>query len=32
MGRQKKDKWISWSDMSEEEKSEFFRNKPFKIK
>ena len=27
-----KDKYISWSDMSEEEKAEFFKSNPFKIK
>ena len=27
-----KDEYISWSDMSEEEKAEFFMSDPFKIK
>lgn len=27
-----KAEWISWSDMSEEEKAEFFKSNPFKIK
>lgn len=27
-----KDEWISWGDMSEEEKAEFFKCEPFKIK
>ena len=27
-----KDKWISWGNMSEEEKAEFFKSNPFKIK
>ncbi len=32
MSKAEKDIYISWGDMSEEEKAEFFRNKPFKIK
>lgn len=27
-----KEKWISWNDMSEEEKADFFKSNPFKIK
>lgn len=27
-----KEEWISWSDMSEKEKAEFFKSNPFKIK
>ena len=27
-----KDEYISWGDMSEEEKAEFFKSNPFKIK
>lgn len=27
-----KKEWISWGDMSEEEKAEFFKSDPFKIK
>ena len=27
-----KDEYISWNDMSEEEKTEFFKSKPFTIK
>lgn len=27
-----KEKYISWGDMSEEEKAEFFKSPPFKIK
>jgi hypothetical protein len=27
-----KEEWISWGDMSEEEKAEFFKSNPFKIK
>ena len=27
-----KEEWISWNDMSEEEKAEFFKSNPFKIK
>lgn len=28
----KVEEYISWSDMSEEEKAEFFKSNPFKIK
>jgi hypothetical protein len=27
-----KEEWISWDDMSEEEKADFFKSNPFKIK
>ena len=27
-----KEEWISWSDMSEEEKAKIFKSNPFKIK
>jgi len=32
MCRTEKDMYISWSDMSEKEKAEFFKSPPFKIK
>lgn len=32
MSKAKKDMYISWSDMSEEEKAEFFKLPPFTIK
>lgn len=32
MSKAKKEKYISWGDMSEEEKAEFFKSNPFKIK
>ena len=27
-----KEEWISWNNMSEKEKAEFFKSNPFKIK
>ena len=32
MNKAEKDMYISWGDMSEEEKAEFFKSNPFKIK
>ena len=32
MSKAKKDMYISWNDMSEEEKADFFKCEPFKIK
>lgn len=32
MNKAEKGEYISWNDMSEEEKSEFFKSDPFKIK
>jgi hypothetical protein len=32
MSKAEKEKYISWGDMSEEEKAEFFKCEPFKIK
>ena len=32
MSKAEKDEYISWGDMSEEEKAEFFKSNPFKIK
>jgi hypothetical protein len=32
MNKAEKEKYISWGDMSEEEKAEFFKSNPFKIK
>jgi predicted naringenin-chalcone synthase len=32
MNKAEKEKYISWGDMSEEEKVEFFKSNPFKIK
>jgi hypothetical protein len=32
MRRAEKDMYISWCNMSEEEKAEFFKSNPFKIK
>lgn len=32
MSKVEKEKYISWGDMSEEEKAEFFKSEPFKIK
>ena len=32
MSKAKKDMYFSWNDMSEEEKAEFFKREPFKIK
>ena len=32
MSKAEKEKYISWNNMSEEEKAEFFKSNPFKIK
>lgn len=32
MNKVEKDAYISWGDMSEKEKAEFFKSSPFKIK
>ena len=32
MSKTEKDMYISWGDMTEEEKAEFFKSPPFKIK
>jgi len=32
MNKAEKNMYISWGDMSEEEKAEFFKSEPFKIK
>ena len=32
MSKAEEDTYISWNDMSEEEKAEFFKSDPFKIK
>ena len=32
MSKAEKDMYISWNDMSEEEKADFFKSDPFKIK
>jgi hypothetical protein len=32
MNKAEKDMYISWGDMSEKEKAEFFKSPPFKIK
>lgn len=32
MSMAEKEEYISWNDMSEEEKAEFFKCEPFKIK
>lgn len=31
MSKAEKEKYISWGDMSDEEKAEFFKSEPFKI-
>jgi hypothetical protein len=31
MSKAEKEKYISWGDMSEEEKAKFFKSNPFKI-
>ena len=32
MSKAEKEEYISWGDMSEKEKAEFFKSNPFKIK